>query len=713
MRIPAHSFLPQRIRLLAAALLCLFALTVHAAEVEPTPIQAEVTLLEDLSETQQDESLKQLVQLLHKLPADVTSDDRREVLVATIAMYINTGQQSEAAKLNLDLNKLASQNRDDRASAMALNYQASQLQNEGKLEEATKVIEQSLLIAQHVNDKKLISRINGTASTIYEGLGNFQAALQHQLVAMDTLEEGNRHAELRRVGAMNNISTIYLDLKDPKMSLDYNDKATKLAQGLDAQGMLATLAINRGVAYADQNELDMATKAYLQALSIAGKISDRRTEATALNNLSDVSLTQGHYAACVQFANQTLVLAKTQEDKALEATALANLGLCHMGLGNVAQGAAEVNRAIDFFRESKAKPSIGELLGQLSTAYENAHMYKEALKAIQEQNNITAELFRKDRDRALSEMKAKFDASQREKQIEMLEQKNQIQGVELKNKGLQRVIAILATLVAAAIALIIAALYRKVRESNRELHETNIKLEQQSTRDPLTGLLNRRAFQDMMKFRAQMADRRVSDPITPPHALVLLDIDHFKQINDTYGHATGDLVLISISKRLQQIMREKDMLMRWGGEEFLIFLNHIPVENLTPVIERVLKTVAEATHMEDGRTISVSTSIGYISLPQAGTSTVDLNWEKALHLADTALYMAKTRGRNQAIGISTIDVSQNDFAKLVQGNLEDAITQGLVQIQQIAGPAITAEEPIKTAIDTIDAIGTIGEAALG
>jgi len=200
----------------------------------------------------------------------------------------------------------------------------------------------------------------------------------------------------------------------------------------------------------------------------------------------------------------------------------------------------------------------------------------------------------------------------------------------------------------------------------------------------------------MMKFRAQMADRRASDPVTPPHALILLDIDHFKMINDTHGHATGDLVLISISKRLQQIMREKDMLMRWGGEEFLIFLNHIPVENLTPVIERILKTVAEATVMEDGRSISVSTSIGFISLPQAGTSNVDLNWEKALHLADTALYMAKTKGRNQAIGISAIDISPNEFIKLVQGNLEDAIDQGLVQAQKIAGPAILTNEDIDT-----------------
>jgi diguanylate cyclase (GGDEF)-like protein len=685
MRISPHRFFPQLLFCLSAALLCLSSLNTYATD-EPSPIQAEIMLLQDMAETQQDESLKQLIALLKNLPADADPADRREALEAVIAMYISTGQQKEAGKLNLDLAALGVRYNDDRANAMALNYQASLLQDEGKLDEAAKVIEQALLIAKRVNEKKLTSRVNSMASIVYSALGNFQLALQYQLVAIDSLEEGNRHAELRRIGAMNNISTIYLSLKDPQMALDYNAKATKLAESLDAQGMLATLAINRAYAYSDQNKLDDAAHTYLQALTIARKIPDRRKEGIILNNLADVSLTQGHFAPCVQFAQQAIPLAKTLGDSSLETIALANLGICHMGLGNVQQGAAEVNRSIDFFRQSKAKPDAETVLGQLSTAYEKAGMYKEALKAMQDQRTLTAELFHADRDHALAEMKAKFDASQREKQIEVLEEKNQVQSIEIKNKGLQRVVAILATLVAGAVAVTIALLYRKVRESNRELHETNLKLEQQSTRDPLTGLLNRRAFQDMMKFRTQMAERRVSDPITPPHALVLLDIDHFKLINDSHGHATGDLVLVEVSRRLQLIMREKDMLMRWGGEEFLIFLNHIPVEHLTPVIERVLKTVADATVVQDDRNVSVTTSIGFISLPQAGTSDIDLNWEKALHLADTALYMAKTRGRNQAIGISAIDISLGNFAKLLQGDLEDAITQGIVQIQQIAGP---------------------------
>jgi predicted signal transduction protein with EAL and GGDEF domain len=135
-------------------------------------------------------------------------------------------------------------------------------------------------------------------------------------------------------------------------------------------------------------------------------------------------------------------------------------------------------------------------------------------------------------------------------------------------------------------------------------------------------------------------------------------------------------------------MREKDMLMRWGGEEFLIFLNHIPVEHLTTVIQRVLDTVARTAFVLDARSISVTISIGFISLPQADAADNELNWEKSLQLSDSALYMAKTRGRNQAIGINVIDASPSELAELLQGDLENAINRGAVEIQQIAGPVV-------------------------
>jgi diguanylate cyclase (GGDEF)-like protein len=377
-------------------------------------------------------------------------------------------------------------------------------------------------------------------------------------------------------------------------------------------------------------------------------------------------------------------LADKMEQVEMQAGGTINAGLCRMGLGEVIAGAREVNRGIEVLRKQGAKTEIEPVYGQLAAAYEKAGMFREAHRAIVDQLALSTELFKSDRDRAVSEMKAKYDASERQKQIDVLEQKNRVQSAEIKNKGLQRIIATLSSIIALVIAVTIFFLYRKVRAANRGLEEANVKLAHQSTRDPLTGLFNRRAFHDAMKFRSKQSDRRVSVADSPPHAFVMLDIDHFKRINDTYGHASGDAVLIDLSKRLSQVMRDQDMLMRWGGEEFLIFLNHIPDTILPQVVERILISIGGRPVHFEKNVITTTISIGYISLPLE--SDIDLNWEKMLNLADSALYMAKTRGRNQAVGLRLVDVKKEELDSMLEGNLENSIMQGRVSMVQIAGP---------------------------
>ncbi|PRC94246.1 tetratricopeptide repeat-containing diguanylate cyclase [Solimicrobium silvestre] len=686
MRIYGDNYFSSHVCLISFVLLCFWATTSYAIDANPTPVQAEINRLVDLSETQKEESLKQLIALQNQLPADAKLEDQRDALIGLIDLYIKNEQSVPARKQNADLSALGVRYHDNWSSAMALNFQAVFLQNDGKLDQAKETIEQALLLAKNVNVNKVTNRINGVAGSIYQDLGDFEAALQHQLVAMDSLEEGGRNAVLMRIVVLNDIGILYLSLKNPELALEYNAKATKLALSVDAKSKMDTLAINRGHAYGAQGKYADAMSAYKEARNYARRNSNVRSEVVAVNNLADVTYRMGHYTECLQYAKQTLLLAEILENSSDTADAHVNIGLCRMGLGEVQTGAAEVNLGIDSMRKANAKPDIEMVLGKLASAYEKAGMYREAYKAQSDQIALTTELFGKERNRTVSEMKAKYDAIQSEKQIEVLEQKTRLQSVEINNKSLQRVISILASLIAVSITLTILFLYRKVRETNHNLEQANLKLAQQSTRDPLTGLLNRRAFHEAMQFRAQITDRRTPADTSLSHALVLLDIDHFKRINDKFGHAAGDKVLIELSNRLTVVMREKDMLMRWGGEEFLIFLNHIPIVNLQQVIERILVSVGGKPVVYGKNILQVTVSAGYISLPQGAESEVDLNWEKSLNLADSALYMAKTRGRNQAIGIKKVDVPKEEFDELLQGDLENSIKQGKITIEQIAGP---------------------------
>ena len=651
----------------------------------PTTL-AEIYRIEELAESQKDEAIKQLNALRSRFDAQTPLSDQREALSVLIQIYLDNDQRDLARKYITELQGFGIQNHDKWATASALVYEASLYNKNGDFPDAKIRIVQALALATEVNQKSLTSRANIVASFVYKSLGEFQLALQHQLIAMDNLEEGSRHADLARANAMNSISLLYLALKDPQSGLDYNEKATTLARAMGSQTLMGMLALNRGYAYADLDRLPEAIKSYEESLVIAKKFDHKEEEALALNNLSDAAFRMENYKLCIKYGKATLDLSEQLNDNSLRASAYVNLGLCHMGAGEVPIGVSEVNHGMDYLRKANAKPDIEQVLGQFAQAYEKAGMYHEAYKTILEQLNLSTELFRADRDRAVSELKAKYDASQREKQIEVLQQKNQVQTVELKNKGLQRIIATLATLIAVAVAVTIFMLYRKVRKTNQNLEEANVKLAHQSTRDPLTGLLNRRAFHDTMKYRTELRERRSSENQNPPHALVILDIDHFKNINDTYGHAAGDAVLVEISNRLTHVMRDKDMLMRWGGEEFLVFLNQIPVEKIPQVVERILISVGARPIGFEQKVIPVTVSAGYISLPVGTESEIDPSWEKMLNLADSALYMAKTRGRNRAIGIETVNVMPSEFDELLQGNLENSITEGKVTIQQLAGP---------------------------
>ncbi len=157
--------------------------------------------------------------------------------------------------------------------------------------------------------------------------------------------------------------------------------------------------------------------------------------------------------------------------------------------------------------------------------------------------------------------------------------------------------------------------------------------------DPLTGVNNRRAF-FLNAAKALAHARRYKQPLS----VVMLDIDHFKVVNDTHGHAAGDEVLKKIAGLCQQAFREVDIIGRMGGEEFAVLLVGASGEDALPVIERLRINIVNARTLTDGKQVSVTASFG-ISEYERGDQTI----EKLLSKADDALYIAKKQGRNRVI----------------------------------------------------------------
>lgn len=159
------------------------------------------------------------------------------------------------------------------------------------------------------------------------------------------------------------------------------------------------------------------------------------------------------------------------------------------------------------------------------------------------------------------------------------------------------------------------------------------KLKQERLLDPLTGLLNRRGFNMYVaKLKAAMPYQ---------NAILMADLDHFKNINDQYGHHIGDLALQHVSRLLQHNLREQDQVFRIGGEEFIILLAQVSNENADEIAERIRKNIEQEALLYQGQSINLSISIG-ISFFKHGQQL-----DTALLDADQLLYQAKKMGRNQ------------------------------------------------------------------
>ncbi|MGQ4277566.1 sensor domain-containing diguanylate cyclase [Pseudidiomarina sp. E22-M8] len=178
-------------------------------------------------------------------------------------------------------------------------------------------------------------------------------------------------------------------------------------------------------------------------------------------------------------------------------------------------------------------------------------------------------------------------------------------------------------------------LEQEVANRTEELRLTNQKLERLATTDSLTGLLNRRALINQAKQLRKRADRQGQDS-----AVVMIDLDNFKKVNDSYGHSVGDKVLQKVGKLAQRSVRDVDIAARTGGEEFTLVLDGSNEKNAKVVIERLAKQLRETSFNAEGSTFNVTLSAG-VTLWRATES-----FEKVLNEADKLLYQAKEKGRD-------------------------------------------------------------------
>jgi diguanylate cyclase (GGDEF)-like protein len=194
-----------------------------------------------------------------------------------------------------------------------------------------------------------------------------------------------------------------------------------------------------------------------------------------------------------------------------------------------------------------------------------------------------------------------------------------------------------------------------------------------SMTDSLTGLsnrffLDRHLPSDIALSRRRWADlHRVEASLDADYVFFLIDIDHFKRVNDEHGHLAGDLVLQRISQTIRRVFRESDYLVRWGGEEILVVTRDSDRRAAAQLAERLREEVAMTDiRLDSGLVIRRTCSIGFCAFPLIRRDFAALRWEQTVELADVCMYAAKKTARDAWVGLLDATPIENAFEEIRQ-----------------------------------------------
>jgi len=236
-----------------------------------------------------------------------------------------------------------------------------------------------------------------------------------------------------------------------------------------------------------------------------------------------------------------------------------------------------------------------------------------------------------------------------------------------------------------AIALDNAAAQAQLLEKNLELERAYKALEEVSLTDQLTGLRNRRFFLQHVESDVALSLRGYDggEPGTDSDLVFyMVDLDHFKEVNDRHGHAAGDSVLVQMKDRLREVFRESDYLVRWGGEEFLVLARATDRSGAHVVAERIRQAVSSRDFvLPDGTPLARTCSIGFACYPFTPSHPRLMSWSQVVELADVGLYISKHSGRDAWTAVHATAAAQPAelFARLVH-QLGQCVERGEARI---------------------------------
>ena len=688
-KLASHSLLA-----LYRAVLMLLLLSATSVNADPAATQLEHQLEQYLELSAKDP--KQAKLLLEQLEQKVTADTPLGLQVRV--MVYQAGELAQQQKFTAAEQKLAqllsiandSQDANIKAEIMAEHLQ--QYWNRAEINKAISFLAPTEEYAAKANQSRVRYYAYHTAGRFQMWQGRFADALSSFYQAQESIRlDPSPRTPFRQMFIAGNIASLQASLRNYDAAL--NTLEQSITQALENPALRSYLPITyqqQGFILVEKKQLDEAIVANQKGLEWAAKLKDSYTEAVLRNNLGDIYIRQRKPELAEPHFQHYLRLGEQLQSLQDQILAKFNLGFVKVLQGNAQEGLKQMRSMLDEQKKIASQTEVLALMEEMADASRFAGDFQAEANFLREYNTLSKQLYQTERDRQLNQLQEEFSAKQKNREIAALKQQNQLKAVEIQKQQLQQQVTLLIGVVVLMASLLLYLLYRKVRTANLKLKAVNDQLAYQSQHDVLTGLLNRRCLLELMEKRQLQQDRR-SLPNGQTDAFILLDVDFFKHVNDHYGHAAGDAVLIDIARRLKALTRSEDLVLRWGGEEFLILLRRVDITAATVFTQRVLDDIGNNPVLVADLPIHVTVSAGFLTFPFAELDEAVMGWNKALQLADMALYLSKVHGRNRGYGLVKLHQPYHNIAQQLETDLSLAIEQGKVEVVLVEGPRCRTE----------------------
>lgn len=505
-------------------------------------------------------------------------------------------------------------------------YKGNGLEYQGDLDQAARLYDEAVDESAKQKLEKIhpLALENRGALRSYQG--DYAKALDDIQRAITEYQSSGQPD--REYNAYTTLSNLYSHMGEYAQAITYLDRAEEYFANQGDQSEMAVIEYNKAVALRHQNKYAAAADSYLKSRKLSEAVGDVPGIAYAELGAGSVLFSEGEVNKALPHLQNALKRFEALGDIEESAQVKLVLGRTHLALHHYDRAIDLLKQCMATYKASGTRSKVAEIYQHLAVAYAEQGDYHQAYELFRQFKIADDDLRNADKEKQLNALRVQFHSAQKDRENTLLRKENRIKALELQQRQRQLVLQYSVLALGIVVLLLLGYLaYRKIREARR--------MELLANMDALTAVPNRRNI--LHRLDTAYAAAQPEGEL----AVIMFDIDHFKQLNDQYGHAAGDQALQQVAAAVQEQLRDQDSVGRIGGEEFLVVLPGATLATGLSVAERLRRTVEALSipGLDDESRLTISLGV-------AGLGKDDSDSAALMARADALLYEAKAAGRN-------------------------------------------------------------------